>query len=319
MTMKKQPGGIVLEDEALRDGLQMEARIFSLAEKRQLFELLRQAGVPRIQAGSFVHPEIVPQMADTDALIKAIGPQEDIVISALILNDKGLVRAVDCGVPHVSMSVSVSDTHSRKNAKRSAADALASMTGLIEQALTGGLDVRAGLQCVFGCVYEGAIAEKAVLDAAETMARTGVTEINLADTTGMATPVAIRKMVARFRDEFPEMLISLHLHDTRGLGLANMFAGYEAGVRSFDVCTGGLGGCPFVKDAAGNVPAEDAVNLFESIGVKTGIDLPALCDAVSFLETTLGRALPGRMKQVLGSRKHTAADLSCTGATGRGR
>lgn len=317
MGTKQQSDGIVLEDEALRDGLQMEHRIFSIAEKRQLFELLRQAGVPRIQVGSFVHPKIVPQMADTDALIKAIGPQTDIVISALILNGKGLARAVDCGVPHVSMSVSVSDTHSRKNAKRSAADALASMTDLIEQAIADGLDVRAGLQCVFGCVYEGAISEKAVLGAAEKMARTGVTEINLADTTGMATPVAIRKMVTRFRDEFPEMLVSLHLHDTRGLGLANLFAGYEAGVRSFDVCTGGLGGCPFVKGAAGNVPTEDAVNLFESMGVKTGIDLPALCEAVSFLETTLGRQLPGRMKQVLGAQRHAAADHSCTGATRR--
>ena len=290
---------ILLEDEALRDGLQMEARIFSLEEKRHLFDLLKKAGIPRIQVGSFVHPKIVPQMADTDDLIRTIGKETDTVVSALILNDKGLERALSCGVPHVSMSVSVSDTHSRKNARKSAGDALAGMVTLIEEALTSHMTVRAGLQCVFGCVYEGAISQTAVLSAAEALANTGVTEINLADTTGMATPLAIQEMVRLFADEFPEIVVSLHLHDTRGLGLANMFAGYEAGVRIFDVCTGGLGGCPFVKGAAGNVPTEDAVNMFEGMGIKTGIDLIALAEAITVLETTLERRLPGRMKRVL--------------------
>ncbi|MBL0716323.1 MAG: hydroxymethylglutaryl-CoA lyase [Desulfosarcina sp.] len=290
---------LLLEDEALRDGLQMESRIFSLEEKLHFFRMLKKAGIKRIQVGSFVHPQVVPQMADTDELIRTIGNQNDTVVSALILNDKGLERALKCGVPHVSMSVSVSDTHSRKNARRPAAVALESMTELIREALVAGLDFRAGLQCAFGCAYEGRIAEDAVLTAAHKMIAAGAIEINLADTTGMATPRSIRHLVRRFTKEFPEVCVSLHLHDTRGLGLANMFSGYEAGVRSFDVCTGGLGGCPFVKGAAGNVPAEDAVNMFESMGIKTGIDLEATCEAVTFLETALGRVLPGRMKHVL--------------------
>jgi len=298
---------LLIEDEALRDGLQMEARIFSLEEKLHLFRLMHKAGVKRIQVGSFVHPKIVPQMADTGELIRTIGKLDSTVVSALILNDKGLERAVDCGVSHLSMSVSVSDTHSRKNARRPAAEALASMTALIGEALNAGLDVRAGLQCVFGCVYEGQISEAAVLRATERMVATGVKEINLADTTGMATPLAIRKMIAAVRSAFPGIGISLHLHDTRGLGLANMVAGYDCGVRSFDTCTGGLGGCPFVKGAAGNVPTEDAVNLFESMGVSTGIDLPALCEAVDFLEDTLARPLPGRMKRVLAQAACEAA------------
>jgi hydroxymethylglutaryl-CoA lyase len=299
--MKKQltQETIVLEDEALRDGLQMESRIFSLEEKLHLYRLLKRAGIPRIQVGSFVHPKIVPQMADTDELIRIIGRQDKCVISALILNDMGLKRALECGVPHVSMSVSVSDTHSRKNARRSADEALESMISLIREALAAGLKVRAGLQCAFGCVYEGRIAEDSVLTAARKMVTAGAREINLADTTGMATPLSIRHLVRRFRKEFPDTSVSLHLHDTRGLGLANMFSGFEEGVRSFDVCTGGLGGCPFVKGAAGNVPAEDAVNMFESAGVPTGIDLPVLCEAVAFLETVLDRRLPGRMKRVL--------------------
>jgi hydroxymethylglutaryl-CoA lyase len=294
---------IIFEDAALRDGLQMESRIFSLEEKLTCFNLLKKAGVPRIQVGAFVHPEIVPQMADTDALIRAIGKQENTEISALILNEKGLERALDCRVPHVSMSVSVSDLHSRKNAKMPAQEALDRMTRLIEQALSSRLEVRAGLQCVFGCVYQGNIPEDAVLKAAEKMAHTGVKEINLADSTGMATPPAVRHMIRRFNTEFPDIRISLHLHDTRGLGIANLFAGFEAGVRIFDACTGGLGGCPFVKGAAGNVATEDAVNLFESMGISTGVDLEQICRTVTFLENCLKRRLPGRMRQVLEFQK----------------
>lgn len=293
---------IFIEDESLRDGLQMESRIFTLEEKLALYRILKKAGLPRIEVGSFVHPEIVPQMADTELLLRAIGQERDVVLSALILNEKGLERALSCGVPHVSMSVSVSDTHSRKNAGKAAAEALESMSRLTRSALQSGIEARAGLQCAFGCVYEGVVAESTVLRAAVKMAESGVRELNLADTTGMATPRAIRERVRALRRELPHIEISLHLHDTQGLGLANVFSGYEAGVRSFDVCAGGLGGCPFVKGAAGNVAAEDVVNLFESMGINTGIDLKVLCDAVDFLEKLLGRRLPGHMKQVMENR-----------------
>ena len=303
MVQDEKTDSLHLEDQSLRDGLQMEARIFSLEEKLKLYQYLKIAGIKQIQVGSFVHPKIVPQMADTDELIRTIGKEKETVVSALILNEKGLERALACGVFHVNMSVSVSDTHSRKNARRSAADALSAMTQLIRRALDAGLAVRAGLQCVFGCVYEGIVSENTVLSAAEKMVRAGAREINLADTTGMADPYSIRRVVGRVNREFPDVRISLHLHDTRGLGLANMFSGYETGIRFFDVCTGGLGGCPFVKGAAGNVPTEDAVNMFESMGVKTHIDIPALCKALDYLENILGRALPGRMKNVV-NRHH---------------
>lgn len=292
-----------MEDEALRDGLQIESKRLTLDQKIEFFNLLKKAGVKRIQAGSFVHPKIVPQMADTDELIKVLGKQSDTVLSALILNGRGLDRALACGVPHVSMSVSISDTHSRKNARRSAAEALTSMIDLIKNAGVQGLEVRAGLQSAFGCVYEGAISESAVLAAAEKMTLAGVNEINLADSSGMATPHSIRSLVRLVAGEFPEVQISLHLHDTRGLGLANMFSGYEAGVRVFDVCAGGLGGCPFIKGAAGNVPTEDAVNMFESMGIDTGIEIKTLIEAVVFLEKTLNRPLPGRMNRVLNFQK----------------
>jgi hydroxymethylglutaryl-CoA lyase len=244
-------------------------------------------------------------MADTEELIRLIREEPVLgsLISALILNDKGLERALSCSVEHVSMSVSVSNTHSLKNSGKPAAEALARMTELIRHATDAGLTVRAGLQCSFGCVYEGAIDEQAVLASAEKFATAGAQEINLADTTGMANPLTVENMVRVVLQELPEMKISLHLHDTRGLGLANMYAGYLAGVRTFDTCTGGLGGCPFVRGAAGNVPTEDAVHMFSSMGVRTGIDLEKICATTGSLEVLLDRKLPGRMKTVLAAER----------------
>jgi hydroxymethylglutaryl-CoA lyase len=299
MNTDEKSRGLLLEEEVLRDGLQDESRIFSIEEKFHLFQLLKRSGIKRIQLGSFVHPKYVPQMADTEELIRKVGTHEGTVYSALILNDKGLERALGCGMSHVSMSVSLSDTHSRKNARRPAAEALESMAHLITCAVASGLEVRAGLQCAFGCIYEGRISEQAVLSAAEKLLQAGAQEINLADTTGMATPESIRRLIQLADKELAGPSLSLHLHDTRGLGLANMLSGYEAGVRTFDVCAGGLGGCPFVKGAAGNVATEDAVNMFEAMGVATNVDLGAICDAVAFLENVLGRRLPGHMSRVL--------------------
>ena len=277
----------------------MESRIFSLAEKVKIFHLLKEAKVPRIQVGSFVHPKLVPQMADTDALIHQLICTSDVILTGLILNDKGLERALACGLSQVSMSVSASDTHSRKNANRPADEALTSMTALISQAKKANLKVRAGIQCAFGCVYEGEVPEEKVLAAAQAMASAGAEEVSLADTTGMGNPRQVRSLVRRVGKELPRMDLSLHLHDTRGLGLANMYVGYEEGVRIFDVCAGGLGGCPFVKGAAGNVPAEDAVHMFEAMGVETGIDLAKMSKVVEELESLLGRPLPGRMTRVV--------------------
>ena len=299
---------IILEDQTIRDGLQNEARIFTLEEKIKIIDMLIQAGTPRIQVGSFVHPKRVPQMADTDELIKTLGERPGVVFTGLILNDRGLDRALASGLKNVGMSVSASDAHSRRNVNRSAGEALESMCGLISRASSEGLTVRAGLQCAFGCVYEGSIDPDKVIASAEKMAEAGAHEINLADTTGMAVPTQAAELCGRVGEAVPGLRIGLHLHDTRGLGLANTLAGYDAGVRLFDVCTGGLGGCPFVKGAAGNVPTEDAVNAFESMGRSTGMDLGLLVDLVGYLENTLERELPGRMARVVRHRRGLCAD-----------
>ena len=249
---------VTIEEDSLRDGLQFEKKILSVEEKLSLFQQLKSAGIKNIQVGSFVHPKIVPQMADTDEFVRLINQDtHDVLISGLVLNDKGLDRAIHCGLEHVNMSVSVSDTHSRKNARRSSKDALKSILKLIAIAVDEGIKVRASAQCAFGCAYEGVISENVLINTLREMAEAGASDLNLADTTGMANPVQVKRVVAKVTKTIPDVPISLHLHDTRGLGIANIMAAYELGVRSFDTSCGGLGGCPFVKGAAGNVATED--------------------------------------------------------------
>lgn len=290
---------VILGDQSLREGLQFEQQVLTLEEKVSIFGLLAAAGMKRVQVGSFVHPKIVPQMADTDRLIHRLQDTADVVLSALILSESGLKRALVSGIGHVCMSISVSDAHSRRNVRRSARQSLAGMIPLISKAVDAGLTVRANTQCSFGCVYEGDIPEDIVLDAMAAMAQAGASEINLADTTGMANPMQVKRLVGKVKAVLNDLDLSLHLHDTRGLGLANMVAGFEAGVREFDVAAGGLGGCPFVRGASGNVATEDAVNLFDQMGVETGIDLEALCRVVGMYESLLGRRLPGKLCGVL--------------------
>lgn len=290
---------VVFEDESLRDGLQFEKQVISLEDKLKLFNLLKDAGVRRIQVGSFVNPSVVPQMADTEELVARIGTVPGVLVTGLVLNDRGLDRAIACGLGHVSLSASVSNSHSLKNVRKGCAEAIDSVISLIGKAQDSKILVRAGIQCAFGCVYEGAVSEDFAVETLVRMAAAGAAELNLADTTGMANPQQIGNLIEKTRAVLPDAVLSLHLHDTRGLGIANMVAGYQAGVRIFDTSAGGLGGCPFVRGASGNVATEDGVNLFESMGIATGIDLESICAVAECYEALLDRTLPGRMARVL--------------------
>jgi hydroxymethylglutaryl-CoA lyase len=253
----------------------------------------------RIQVGSFVHPRWVPQMAETDALFERIDPRPGVVYSALVLNKIGLDRALAAGVRHLSISVSASETHSRKNTNRSVDEGLARIVPVIERALSEGVAVRAGIQSALGCGFEGRIDPDRVTGIARQFSALGVDEINLADTAGLANPRQVFTLCRRLRDEIaPEVALSLHLHDTRGLGLSNMLAGLQAGVRIFDAALGGLGGCPFVPKATGNIATEDAAFACEQMGLASGIDGQTLGVAVAEAELLLGRSLPGRTSHV---------------------
>ncbi|MEO0382551.1 MAG: hydroxymethylglutaryl-CoA lyase [Pseudomonadota bacterium] len=287
-------GHVLLEDETLRDGLQNEARMFSVDEKLRLLSSIESAGVQRVQVGSFVHPKLVPTMANTDELFDRIVPQPDVTYSALVLNGTGLERALNAGVKHLSISVSASETHSRKNLNRSVDEARTAVAGTIEKALEEGIAVRAGIQSALGCGFEGRIDPDKIVKIARDFARLGVREINIADTAGLANPRQVYQLCARLSEALPDVSLSLHLHDTRGLGLANMVAGLHAGVRIFDAAMGGLGGCPFIPRATGNVSTEDAAYLYSEMGLETGLDWQAFAAPVAELEAMLGKTLPGK-------------------------
>lgn len=290
---------VLIEDEALRDGLQIEQRLFTVEEKLDLVAAIAAAGVRRIQVGSFVHPKWVPQMANTDEVFARLPPVAGLTYSALILNMAGLDRAIAVKAPHLSISVSASETHSRKNTNKSVDEALAGIRPILERALGAGIGVRAGIQSALGCGYEGDIPLERVVSIARLYSDIGVNEINIADTAGLANPRRVAERVAAVRAAVrPDVALSLHLHDTRGLGLANMVAGVQAGVTIFDAAVGGLGGCPFIPAASGNIATEDAVFALEEMGIRTGIDWTRLVPVALRLEAMLGRRLPGRMAHI---------------------
>lgn len=291
---------VVLQEESLQDGLHNEERLLSLTEKLEIVRLLVVAGVRRLQLGSFVNPRSVPQVANTDTLAALVRRQyPDLLCSALIGNEKGLERARHCGLDRISVSVSVSDTESRKYTDRSATEQLEAKIRLIQTAVAFGLRVQAEVRCAFGCAYEGEMPTALVLQTIRSLVVAGASSINLADTAGLAHPRLVQHLVGRICAAHPDLELVLHLHDTRGLGLVNLYAGYEAGVRVFDVAAGGLGDCPLIEGAPGNVATEDAAHLFHTMGLATGIDLTALRRVVDTFEALFGRSLLGRFSRAM--------------------
>ncbi len=290
---------VLIEDEALRDGLQNEKREFTVEQKLRFVDALVEAGVRRIQVGSFVHPTRVPQMANTDEVFAALPARPGVTYTALVLNMAGLERALAARAKHLSISVSASETHSRRNANKSIAEALEGVAPVIARALAEGVAVRGGIQSALGCGYEGAIPPARVGDIAAIYSDLGVQEINIADTAGLGNPKQVFEMVKAVRARVhPDVVLSLHLHDARGLGLANMLAGLQAGVTIYDAAVGGVGGCPFIPNAAGNIATEDATFALEEMGVQTGLDWRKLSAIALELEAALGRKLPGRMAHI---------------------
>ncbi len=286
---------VIIEENAPRDGIQNETVPFSVEERVELINALADAGLKRIQIGSFVHEQRVPQMAGTERVFEAIRKREAVVYTALVLNDQGLARAKACSMGHVAHFVSASQTHSLKNSNASVEEALGRAGDLIARAIACGMVVQAGVMNAFGCRYEGRVPEDRVLEIIETLVEAGANEISLADTAGVAHPLQVERMVRQVR-EVVKRPLSLHLHDTYGFGLANVYAAWKEGVTRFDACCGGLGGCPFIPHAAGNVATEDLALMMRCMGIETGIDLPKLIAVTHSLERKLGRSLPAKAR-----------------------
>jgi len=305
ISLENLPERIILEDVTLRDGLQSEARSFSTDEKLTIVHHLIDAGVRRIQVGSFVHPRAVPRMADTEALFRKLLQNPDVSYSVLVLNREGLERAVATGVRSIYTAISASETHSRRNSRCSVSEAKEQIGRLIEQAKGKGVVVRAGVMMAFGCVYEGRIAPAGVLEIVRLYRKAGVDEIDLADTSGVANPKQVFALVNEAKNIAGDIPLSLHLHDARGMGLANMLSGILAGTTLFDTCAGGLGGCPFIPHAAGNIATEDAAYMLSKMGIETGVDYAGVCDLTTLLEKILCRPLPGKMASILSKMDET--------------
>jgi len=283
------PKKVTIHEVVLRDGIQSEKKLVPTEEKLRLIRELVACGVRRIEVSSFVNPKLVPQMADAEVLWERIERRRGVLYSALILSEGGLERAIRCRVPHVGVFVSASETHSRKNSNKSVSDALKEAVRLIGRAQDAGMKVRAGVMNAFGCAYEGHVPMPRVLKLVKAFMKRGADEICLADSSGLANPLQMEDVLARMRGETGQTELSLHLHNTRGLGLANVFSALRQGVAIFDTSLGGLGGCPFIPGARGNIATEDTVFLLHEMGLKTGVELDMLIEAGLPLETLLGK------------------------------
>ena len=279
-----------------RDGFQSLRRPIETRDKLEAIDHLLEAGITEIQACSFVHPGKVPQMADAEELVSRLPARDSVRYTCLALNEKGLERARSCGLSHVEVSVSCSDAHGRRNAGVPLAEAQKLAPRMLRLASRYGVSPHASLQCAFGCVFEGAIPVQRVLDMAKSCLDAGAGHVVLADTTGLATPASVHHSLERLVPEVGAESLGLHFHDTRGLGLVNLFTALDYGIARFDTAVGGMGGCPFIPDAAGNIPTEDTVFLIQSLGIATGIDIHKLMDCTNRLEALLGIRLPAKIR-----------------------
>jgi hydroxymethylglutaryl-CoA lyase len=272
-----------------RDGLQMAKTIMATPTKIAWIAALAAAGLREIEVGSFVPAKLLPQMADTDAIVRAAVTIPNLTVVALAPNLRGTQAAIAAGAHRVSIPVSVSEGHSRANLNRSPDEQVAEIARIVAwlQSENHPAELEVACSTAFGCSFDGVIPEAQVLRVVTALAQAGVTSIGLADTVGYANPGAIKSLVRAVRAEIGPVLHGLHLHDTMGLGLANALAGLEAGIRDFDSALAGLGGCPFAPGASGNIVTEDLVFMIEAMGFHTGIDLQALIDARKILHAGL--------------------------------
>ena len=287
---------ILIHEVGPRDGLQAEAVVVPSAVKLDWIRRVADCGVDIVQVGSFVRGDKVPQMADTDDLFRTLaGESHRALLSALVLNDKGLERALAVGVPLICLGVSASETHSRKNTGMGTEEAQRRIIALALEARQAGRRVQVSVQSAFGCGFEGAIAEDRVRVMVEAYLEAGLAAISLADTAGHAHPAQVKRLVAQVLALEPAAEVTAHIHDTYGLGMANVYAAMEAGATAIETSFGGLGGCPFTKVAAGNVATEDLVHGLQRAGQRTDINLAALVSVARDVAAHFGRELPGRV------------------------
>jgi len=287
------PERVRVREVGPRDGFQNEPEIIATADKVRLIEMLGTTGLPRIEVTSFVRPDVIPQLADASEVLSAVSLPEEVAVSVLIPNERGLERALPLRdrFQEINGFLSASETHNRRNVGRSVAESLTGLARTFTRAIDEGLRCEGVISTAFGCPYEGHVPVSRVLDVAAALADAGAMEVGFGDTTGMANPVQVREFFDAARSRLPGIELTAHFHNTRGQGLANVFAALEAGVESFESSFGELGGCPVPAGATGNIATEDLVSMLHEMGIATGVDLVSLLEASRSVQDVLGRPL----------------------------
>jgi hydroxymethylglutaryl-CoA lyase len=312
------PGSVTVCEVGPRDGFQMETAFIPTEVKIRLINALSRTGVHEIQATSFVHPKAIPQLRDAEVVMTGIERLPGVRYTAVVLNERGTERAIASNVDRVDVVVSASDSHSLSNANMPTARAMERAGSVVALTRQAGKDVSIGFATALGCPFEGflpyARVEALVTQAVEGF---GAARVSIADTVGMANPTLVETTMRALHQRFPGVRFSLHLHNTRGMGLANLLAGLEAGVTHFDASVAGLGGCPYAPGATGNVATEDVVHMLEEMGIATYVRLDALIDAARQVQEAVGHAdsavlKAGTSRMLLGARREGQTKIGTT-------
>jgi hydroxymethylglutaryl-CoA lyase len=288
---------VIIHEVGLRDGLQMEKQVVPIEQKKQWICQLIDSGIDIIQVGSFVHPEKVPQMADTDKLFTELTQERNrlrnVILSGLVLNEKGLERGYKCGVDMFCMGVSASETHSKKNTGMSIAEATNRIIAMAKDALAAGKKVQVSVQSAFGCGYEGFVPQERVLGIVQKYIDAGLKNISLADTAGHGTPDQVEKLFEAIFKLDSSVEAACHFHNTYGMGLANCYAAMKTGVQNYESSIAGLGGCPFTRIAGGNVCTEDLVHMLHRMNLRDDIKMNNLIETANEVAKFFAREMPG--------------------------
>ena len=278
-----------------RDGLQSEPEILPTESKQAYIERAIDAGIRRLEVASFVHPKRVPQMADAEALIERLPERDDVSYIGLIMNERGLDRALATKIGEIGMVVVSTDTYNQKNQNVTTAESVAAWRAISRRAKDNGLRANVMLSAAFGCPYEGEVKVERVLELAEQVLESEPAELGIADSIGVAVPAQVTELLGRVKELTGDLPLRCHFHNTRNTGLANAQAGVDAGVTYLDASIGGIGGCPFAPAATGNIPTDDLLYMLDRSGVETGVSLEKIIDTSRWLEAELGRGVPAML------------------------
>ena len=298
--MRPPPPRVFIQEVAPRDGFQAESAFIPTGQKVALIDALSRTGLAKIEVTSFVSPKAIPALADAAEVMGAIERVPGVVYTALVPNKKGAERALECRIDEFNLVMSVSETHNLSNLRMFRQQSFDQLAGVVRLASEAKVPVNVSLSCAFGCPMEGDVPPETTLDWADRFIDLGVHGITLCDTTGMAYPTQVRELYGAFVRHWPATEITLHFHNTRGMGCANIFAAAEAGARRFDASLGGLGGCPYAPGATGNVCTEEAVHMLELCGYDTGVDLERLVGCARRLPAMVGHDVPGQIAKAGG-------------------